>query len=143
MTLLADLLRTRLPAPIDEQSRINREFEAAVREGPLGWRNPNGLVPPTGLLIVVGLMVPWNEYDRILVVLLEQAAGSARRDGERIEVFNADAVSSPEAMESMIPGAGRSPQSPFLGVWKDGTLWFHDWGNSAATWLLDRYGQVE
>jgi hypothetical protein len=139
MTPLAELLRQRGPSAIEEQARVNRAFERAVREGPLGWRTPHGPVPRSGLLVVVGLTPAWNSYDRELALTLERAAARIDRVAERIELFNADSVRSPSDLDALIPGAGSSQQPPFLGVWRDGELWFSDFGSSASAWLTDRY----
>ena len=80
MTQLAELLRQRVASPTEEQERVNRAFEHAVRAGPLGLRTPHGPVPQSGLLVVVGLIPAWNSYDRDLVLALERGAVHLRRD---------------------------------------------------------------
>lgn len=100
MTRLAELLSLRVPSPTAEQERVGQALERAVRAGPLGWRIPCGPVPPSGLLVVVGLMPAWNSYDRELVLVLERAATEVDNERELIEVFDADSVRSPSDLEA-------------------------------------------
>jgi hypothetical protein len=140
MSALRDLLESKLSNPVAEQERVNLGFHSAVGRSLLGWRDPAGPITHLGLHIVLGLMVAWNDYERRLVIELERAIEDGRTKGDVIEVFNADRISSVADLQEHITGWEEGMSSPWLGVWRDGELWFRMAGAAATTWLCDRYG---
>ena len=140
MSRIRNLFESKLPNPVAEQERINRDFQSAVLQSRLGWRDPAGPIAHIGLHIVLGLMVAWNNYERRLVIELEQAMQDGRTEGDIVEIFNADLVASVAELQKYIAGWDEGMSSPWMGVWRDGELWFRMGGPAATTWLCDRYG---
>ena len=71
-------------------------------------------MPQQGLRLLIGVAT-WSGYDMNLLDLIEEAP----ENGVRVEVFDADSLTSLDDLARIIPGlAGLQP--PFVGLWTDG-----------------------
>lgn len=129
-----------LPAK-DAQDVVLTNLPEAIAQS--GLRLGAGDILPRGMVVRVGVQASWNLYDRDLLVFLEHAVADFRTMGDALEVVLVDEFDTAEAVLDWFPDLDLPVTvGPFLGVWRDGELWFCSHGSSANAWLTDRYREV-
>jgi hypothetical protein len=112
-------------------------FDIAVPKTHLmAWRVGDPI--PSGIFILVGIMVGWNKYDQQLAVALDEAVEDGRTGVDLVAAFAADRFTSIDELRLVFPDL-RCSQSPYLGLWEDRRLRLCDTAASATAFLADRY----
>lgn len=101
--------------PADRRRELLPQLVARSRKLHL-WA-PGQPTSEVGPRLLIGVAT-WSGYDLNLLDLIEESTHAPIR----IDVFDIDGCQSLTDLEQFIPNVDIGPQTPFVGLWRDGTL---------------------
>jgi hypothetical protein len=116
----------------------DRLFPAAVAASHLHLWKPGDPIPDRGTRILIGAAT-WSGYEMHLLDVIDDALTTMSGGAPRVDVFNAGALTSPEAFAQYTPGLDWF-QTPVVGVWRDGRLVERKSGYDATEFVARMFG---
>ena len=108
-------------SPGEAQQRARSSLPNRVAQSALRWWSPDQPLPSAPQFLLVGVAV-WSGYDLNLLDHLDRAVTAGIRPETPVYVFDADACTSPEQYEAIMPGIGFVHHTPAVGYWEGGRL---------------------
>lgn len=124
---------------VQEHSR--RLLPERVSQSSLRWWSPGTPLPGTADFLLIGVAV-WSMRDMSLLDILEQRV-SATKPQPAVFVFDADAITSPDQLQSVFPGIGLIHHTPIVGRWENGQLVEKASGHEAKRIVIRLFGLDE
>jgi hypothetical protein len=108
-------------SPGEAQQRARSHLPNRVAHSSLRWWSSDQPLPNSSQFLLVGVAV-WSGYDLNLLDLLDGAVAAGSRPNTPVYIFDADACTSQEQFEAIIPGIGFVHHTPVVGYWENGKL---------------------
>lgn len=126
-------------SPGEAQRRARDLLPGRVAESSLRWWSPDQPLPGDARFVLVGVAV-WSGYDMNMLDHLDRVVADRSGPDVGVYVFDADALTSPEQIEALLPGIGLVHHTPVVGRWEGGELVEMACGFHARQLVARRFG---